>query len=129
MSLTPESTNSDGAAGGEAERSLGETKLAYERVFKLISFFSLLRQCQANDLDFARLLQQLTSPRPSRLPALLKQMRALYQLSSLSFFAWYLKSRIQAQTKNTQNLSTVTALLKAAKNESVVPKQLALTQG
>lgn len=45
-------------SGDEAERSISDVKSAYERIFKLISLFSLIRQCQANELDFAKLLQQ-----------------------------------------------------------------------
>ena len=42
----------------ESERSINEVKSAYERIFKLISLFSLVRQCQANELDLTRLLSQ-----------------------------------------------------------------------
>ena len=45
----------------EGDRSVSDQKSAYERVFKLISLFSLVRQCQANELDFTRLLQQQLS--------------------------------------------------------------------
>ena len=69
----------------DEEKSINEVKLSYERIFKLISLFSLVRQCQANDLDFNRLLQQQlvaagSSPDsgPARMPALLRQMRALH---------------------------------------------------
>jgi len=41
----------------DTERNINDVKSAYERVFKLISLFSLVRQCQANDLDFTKLLQ------------------------------------------------------------------------
>lgn len=49
-------------------------------------------------------------------------------MASFSFFAWYLKSRIQAQSR-AQGLTTVNALLKAQVNENVLSKQNSLTQG